>query len=106
MIPDGWQTIELNQLVSSLDSGVSVNAEDRQASEDEIGVLKISSVSYGQFNPIENKAVLSEEVSRVSINPKKDRIIISRANTPNLVGANVYVDRDSPNLFYPIFFGR
>jgi type I restriction enzyme, S subunit len=101
MIPDGWKTIELNQLVSSLDSGVSVNAEDRQASEDEIGVLKISSVSYGQFNPRENKAVLSEEVSRVSINPKKDRIIISRANTPNLVGANVYIDRDYPNLFLP-----
>ncbi len=83
MIPDRWKTIELNQLVSSLDSGVSVNAEDRQASEDEIGVLKISSVSYGQFNPKENKAVLSEEVSRVSFNPFKTQEFITKLGLEN-----------------------
>ncbi|MGB3240434.1 MAG: restriction endonuclease subunit S, partial [Geitlerinemataceae cyanobacterium] len=101
MIPESWKIMELSQLISSLDSGISVNAEDRPASEGEIGVLKLSAVSYGHFNPKENKVVLSEELHRVNVSPKKNRIIISRANTPNLVGANVYIDRDYPNLFLP-----
>jgi type I restriction enzyme, S subunit len=44
---------------------------------------------------------LADEISRASLNPKKNRIIISRANTPELVGASVYIDRDYHNLFLP-----
>jgi type I restriction enzyme, S subunit len=51
--------------------------------------------------PSEHKAILTDEVKRAIVNPRKDRIIISRMNTPNLVGASVYIDRDYPSLFLP-----
>jgi type I restriction enzyme S subunit len=96
-----WQSGVLGDLISSLDAGVSVNSEDRQKFDHEIGILKTSAVTYGTFLPKEHKAVLSSEKSRVSVSPKKDRIIISRMNTPALVGASAYIDKDYPFLFLP-----
>jgi type I restriction enzyme, S subunit len=96
-----WKNVKLGALIESLDSGVSVNGEDSPASPNEKGVLKISSVTYGQFQPNENKRIIQTDVARARINPKKDRIIMSRANTPELVGASVYVSDDHPNLFLP-----
>ncbi len=101
MIPEGWTVGTIKDFVKSLDAGVSVNGEDRLIKNGEIGVLKVSAVSYGTFIPNEHKVVYLEEIHRLTIYPKKDRILISRANTPTLVGANVYIDRDYPNLFLP-----
>jgi type I restriction enzyme, S subunit len=101
MIPDGWEAGKIKDLIKSLDAGVSVNSENKSIQNGEIGVLKVSAVSYGKFLPSEHKVVLTEELHRLTIYPKKDRILISRANTPDLVGASVYIDRDYPNLFLP-----
>jgi type I restriction enzyme, S subunit len=101
MIPEGWQVGKIKDLVKSLDAGVSVNSEDRSIQNGEIGILKVSAVSYGQFLPSEHKVALTEEHHRLTIYPKKNCILISRANTPYLVGASVYIDRDYPNLFLP-----
>lgn len=100
-IPIGWKTGRIKDLVKSLDAGVSVNSEDRLVKNDEIGVLKVSAVSYGKFLPREHKVALVEECDRLTVYPRKNRILISRANTPSLVGASVYIDRDYPNLFLP-----
>ncbi len=101
MIPDGWKVGKIKDLIKSLDTGVSVNSENKSIQNGEIGVLKVSAVSYGKFLPSEHKVALTEEVHRLTIYPKKDRILISRANTPDLVGASVYIDRDYPSLFLP-----
>jgi type I restriction enzyme, S subunit len=101
MIPKGWEVGKIKDLIKSLDAGVSVNSENKSIQNGEIGVLKVSAVSYGKFLPSEHKVVLTEELHRLTIYPKKDRILISRANTPDLVGASVYIDRDYPNLFLP-----
>jgi type I restriction enzyme S subunit len=102
MIPEGWKKKSLAQIASHLDAGVSVNSGDRPASEGEFGVLKTSCVSNGTFSPEENKVVLSDiELRRLCEPVIGDSIIISRMNTPALVGANAYVDRDFPNLFLP-----
>jgi type I restriction enzyme, S subunit len=98
---EGWRKITLDEVISSLDAGVSVNSEDRCCKTDEIGILKTSAVTYGVFLPNEHKAVIDKDISRVSVSPKRDKIIISRMNTPKLVGASVYIDRDYPNLFLP-----
>jgi type I restriction enzyme, S subunit len=101
MIPDGWKAGKIKDLIKSLDAGVSVNSEDRSIKENEFGILKTSSVTYGIFAPDEHKVILSKEMGRAAINPKKDRIIISRMNTPNLAGASVYISQDYPKLFLP-----
>lgn len=96
-----WPRVRLADLVVSLDAGVSVNSEGRPRQSDEIGVLKTSCVSGGRFNPAEHKTVLSRERSRVRVPVRADSIILSRMNTPDLVGENAYVDTDHPELFLP-----
>jgi type I restriction enzyme, S subunit len=96
-----WKERLISNLIKSLDAGVSVNSEDRPVEENELGILKTSAVTYGVFMSSEHKAILPDEVKRAIVNPLKDRIIISRMNTPNLVGASVYIDRDYPSLFLP-----
>ncbi|UKE51362.1 restriction endonuclease subunit S [Xanthomonas translucens] len=101
MHAEGWKTKKLRDILSSVDAGVSVNGEDRAATSDEYGVLKISAVTEGIFRPHENKAIRSDELARAAINPSKDCILISRSNTEALVGASAYVSQDHKNLFLP-----
>lgn len=98
-IPTGWELAPLHSLIAQLESGTSVNSEDRLKQNGEIGVLKVSAVSYGVFKPDEHKTVLESEYSNVKTNPRRDRVIISRANTWELVGASAYVEQDYPDLY-------
>lgn len=102
----GWKHEPLSTFISALDAGVSVNAGDRPATPAEIGVLKTSCVTNGVFEPSENKVVLEpEEQERVTECVRGGTIIISRMNTPALVGANAYVENDLANVFLRIDFG-
>jgi type I restriction enzyme S subunit len=53
------------------------------------------------FRVEENKTVVKEEYERVKCPIRKGAIIISRMNTPELVGASALVDVDDPNIFLP-----
>jgi Type I restriction modification DNA specificity domain len=97
-----WTATPLSQLFASLDAGVSVNSGDRPALHTEKGILKTSCVSDGVFDPSENKVVFEpHEINRLQEPVKADTIIISRMNTPALVGANALVKEDWNNLFLP-----
>ncbi len=100
-IASDWQVIKLKAMIRAIDSGTSVNAAQYPASEKEIGVLKTSCVSKFAFIPSENKAVNEDEISRVSCPVKANTIIMSRMNTPDLVGACGFVECDYPNLYLP-----
>ncbi|MES0091028.1 restriction endonuclease subunit S [Mesorhizobium sp. M0030] len=100
-VPGGWRELRLGDLIATLDAGVSVNADGRQCEEGEVGVLKTSSVSDGRFIPEEHKAVLKGERSRVRVPVRRNSLIFSRMNTPNLVGANAYIEADYPKLYLP-----
>jgi type I restriction enzyme S subunit len=100
-IPEGWRIGTLGSIALGLEAGVSVNSESRPKQQGEIGILKTSCVSAGIFDPDEHKTVLLGERDRVKIPVRGDRIIISRMNTPNLVGANGYVENDIGDLFLP-----
>lgn len=104
-----WQTqvasdryiIRLKYLIRSIIGGVSVNAEQVPADIDEVGVLKTSCVSQNVFLPNENKKVLDNELKRVKCSVKENTVIVSRMNTPELVGAAGFVEKDYDNLFLP-----
>ncbi|MEK0267722.1 hypothetical protein QT383_17790 [Stenotrophomonas rhizophila] len=89
--------------VAALQAGVSVNAveTDTGCAQDEVGVLKTSAVLRGKFFPAQHKVVVAEDVKRVATSVVADRVIISRMNTPALVGESGYVVADEPNLFLP-----
>ena len=98
---DGPKEVPLKRLINAIASGVSVNAVDRPAEKGEIGVLKTSCVYSGTFDCRENKAVVSEELHRVACPVKANTIIVSRMNTPDLVGAAGLCEDDEPNLYLP-----
>lgn len=100
-IPKHWQIKKLKHLIQSLESGVSVNSIDIFASKGNYGILKTSCVYRYIFEPQQNKKILLSELDRAKISPKKGAIIISRMNTPELVGASGYVDQDYNHLFLP-----
>lgn len=98
----GWESKPLSHFVQSLDAGVSANSGDCPAGNEQLGVLKTSAVTSGNFEPNENKVVASsDEQARLAEPVTADTIIISRMNTPALVGANAYVATSIPNLFLP-----
>lgn len=99
VLPENWAWMRIADLVAGFDAGVSVNGGDRAASTNEFGVLKVSAVTEGYFRPNENKVIEGAELQRARINPKPDRLVMSRANTPSLVGASAYVGGEYPNLF-------
>lgn len=97
-----WEEKVLGDLIQSLDAGISVNSTDRPARLNEKSILKTSCVSDGVFNEAENKVVLDEgEIQRLKEPVTANSIIISRMNTPALVGANSFVKHDNLNTFLP-----
>jgi len=100
-VPEHWDVCKLKYIISSLESGVSVNAADIPAQGDELGVLKTSCVYTRSFRFEENKTVVKDEYDRVKCPVRKGAIIISRMNTPELVGASALVETEQPNIFLP-----
>ncbi len=100
-IASDWQVIKLKAIICAIESGTSVNAAQYPAGENQTGVLKTSCVSKFAFIPSENKAVNEDEISRVSCPVKANTIIMSRMNTPELVGACGFIECDYPNLYLP-----
>lgn len=100
-IPETWKYAKLKNIINYIESGVSVNAGLEEVGPNDIGVLKTSSVSKNVFIPYECKKVFENEINRVSCPVKANTIIVSRMNTPELVGACGYVDRDYDNIFLP-----
>lgn len=89
--------VPLGDLLLGIEAGKSIQTLERLATEDEPAVLKVSAVSWGEFRPHEAKAVPPRYISHKRHRVRRDDLLISRANTLELVGAAVRVDRDYPN---------
>lgn len=98
-IPEEWDVTSLSDAFQSLEAGVSVNSDERQNAD--FFVLKTSAISDGLINIDEAKPVVKKEYARLKCPVKKGSIIISRMNTPQLVGACGYVAEDAKGYFLP-----
>ncbi|WP_316834465.1 restriction endonuclease subunit S [Pedobacter nutrimenti] len=97
-----WKIDSMNSVVKDILSGTSYGGKEKEKlSSDELGVLKISAVTQGIFNPKEFKAVKKEKITKAVIPIKKDMLLISRANTKELVAACCIIQADYPSLFLP-----
>lgn len=94
-----YQTCQIRRLGPRAESGVSVNGFQEPASEGAIGVLKTGAVSKGYFDPSENKQVVPEDLERVATPVLANRLIVNRANTPDLVGRAGWTESSHPNLY-------
>lgn len=93
-----WPVVPLSQILERIEAGKSPLAQERPANPDEWGVLKVSAVTWGRFQPQENKALLAGTDPKGWPTVKKGDLLISRANTTELVGAAVLVADDHPRL--------
>ena len=96
-----YKGIAIGEIVSSIDSGKSPVCSKETALGEEWGVLKLGSVSFGEYDENQNKAILDE----VNINPKLEvkqgDLLFSRKNTYELVGRSVYVFSTRTKLMLP-----
>ena len=100
-LPKSWEVCQINDLIVAARAGCSVNSFGRPAFADEAGILKTSCVANASFDAAENKAVEPCEYNRLREPVVQGAIIVSRMNTPDLVGESGLVDVDAPGLYLP-----
>jgi len=98
LLPNGWSICPLGDLLIRIDAGKSFKCEERPARIDEWGVIKVSAMTWGEFDERENKTVTTPEQINPSYEIQPGDLLLSRANTVEYVGAAVFVERCRPRL--------
>ncbi|MDR1890453.1 MAG: restriction endonuclease subunit S [Zoogloeaceae bacterium] len=87
---------KLAEVLNEIQTGKSFQTAEVLARPDELGVLKVSAVSWSRFHAEEAKALNGDYTPAERHKVKQGDLLISRANTRELVGAVVLVERDYP----------
>lgn len=97
-LPDGWCVTRLDNLLTAVEAGRSFKCSERPAKPDEWGVIKVSAMTWRQFDEAENKAVLSDHHADPRFEIRSGDLLFSRANTVAYAGAVVQVGETRPRL--------
>lgn len=97
-VPAGWRVSAFKRALLGLSQGWSPQCENRPADQNEWGVLKVGCVNGNAFDATENKALPPELEPDHSYVIRKGDVLVSRANTLELVGRAALVDQEHPNL--------
>lgn len=97
-LPKGWLWANLGTVIDKIEAGKSFKCEERPPQKEEVGILKVSAVSWGQYNENESKTVLDKARINKNYFVKQGDFLFSRANTIDLVGAVVIADKVKKNL--------
>lgn len=98
-VPEHWDVLPVKYLVASIEQGWSPQCDGFPVQdESEWGVLKVGCVNGGVFNPQENKSLPPELSPIPKLGIASGDLLVSRANTRELVGSAAVADRDYPRL--------
>jgi type I restriction enzyme, S subunit len=98
-VPEHWEVKKIKHLSNSIEQGWSPQCEGFPAeAENEWGVLKVGCVNGGVFNSTENKLLPPELEPIPCLALSRGDLLISRANTRELVGSAAVVEQDYPTL--------
>lgn len=97
-LPEGWVWANCGAVLSGIEAGASFKCVERPPANDEIGVLKVSAVSWGTFNELESKTCTDPDRVEEGYIVRQGDFLFSRANTIDLVGASVIVHQISKRL--------
>lgn len=89
--PSEWARTELGTLIHRVEAGLNVKCEERPPRDGERGLVKISAVTWGRFDEYQSKTLLPDAVVEDRNRIRTGDLLISRANTIELVGASVIV---------------
>jgi type I restriction enzyme S subunit len=94
-LPAHWEVLNAGRLINRIEQGWSPVAEDRQAGPGEWAVIKLSAVAKGSFLSSEHKALPLDLAPDTRYEISDGDFLLTRANTPDLVG-DVCVVRGAP----------
>ncbi len=97
-IPEHWEVKRSRWAIQFIDQGRSPLCDNRLAEEDEWGVLKVGCVNGGVFDELEHKALPIGEEIHPAYEVHNGDILVSRANTKDLVGSTARVVNVRPRL--------
>lgn len=94
-----WPKLPIRRLVTDIRQGWSPNCEpDSGDGVTEWAVLKLGCSNTGQFRWRQNKRLPGHEEPRPELAIRRGEVIVSRANTRELVGSASVVEGDYPRL--------
>jgi type I restriction enzyme S subunit len=98
-LPTGWGVIPLGTLLRAIEAGQNVKCEERPPTAGEVGLVKISAVTWGRFNEEASKTLPKDTLLNERNRIRSGDLLISRANTIELVGASVIVGLIEKRLY-------
>ncbi len=90
-LPKGWSYYRFGNFIENIDAGKSFRCEERRPLPEEVGVAKVSAVTWGEYDEAESKTCIDPDKVNRAYFIKQGDFILSRANTIELVGACVIV---------------
>lgn len=97
-VPEHWQVQPIKRLLLSVEQGWSPQCENFPSEAGQWGVLKVGCVNGGRFNADENKALPLDLKPLPELGIRCGDVLVSRANTRDLVGSVALADRDYEHL--------
>lgn len=97
-LPATWRWGRLGSQVTESGAGWSPSCDPRPREANEWGVLKVSAVSWGVYQPEENKALPASLEARPEHEVAEGDFLVSRANTAELVARSVVVETTPAHL--------
>jgi type I restriction enzyme S subunit len=98
-VPEHWALKRIKHLTRTIEQGWSPQCENFPIeAPEEWGVLKVGCVNGGSFSPRENKSLPAELEPLPELGIMAGDLLISRANTRELVGSAAVPDKDYRNL--------
>ena len=88
-LPVGWALAPLAELLTGIETGKSFKCDERPPKTGEIGIVKVSAVSWGEYQEQESKTCLDDTRVNQALFVQSGDFLFSRANTIELVGACV-----------------
>ena len=99
--PMNWDVEPLGNSLDRIESGVNFKPISENEPASEWRVLKISAVSFETFNPFASKPISPKTTFNESLIVQKGDLLMSRANTTELVGAVNIVREKPPKVLLP-----
>ena len=93
-----WEMVAWGDFISDIEAGKNWNALGRPPQNDEFGVVKVSAVTWGDFNEEESKTCEVQSQWNKDVQIVAGDFLFSRANTLQLVGNCVIVKQISKKL--------
>ena len=92
-LPRTWASTRFGAFITSITAGKSFVCEERRPDANEVGVAKVSAVTWGEYDEAESKTCVDQSKVNPASFIQEGDFLLSRANTIELVGTCAIVKR-------------